>query len=140
MAKKYPTKKNTTFILGEDVRFELSKKMTVAGIYGGGFIRVHKAPSEKEPVGIRLMFVFVFGDGEGTFQAQVRVLDPEANLLVQFDPEVKSDKRPDAAMTIVCGALNMPVKKLGRYLAIVSLDDREYEYEFSIAYEEPPKS
>lgn len=140
MATKYPTRKNTNFILAEEVRPEASKKLILLGVYSGGFIRVYKKPTDREPANLRLSFLFMFRDGEGEFNTKVQIMDPDGEELGTWDTG-RVKKMPKSSLTVGFGLIGPNFKKLGTYKVIANLNDREYVFEFDIDFEEkPPES
>lgn len=135
MARKYPTRKNVTFILAEDVRAEANKKLMLAGVYNSAYIRVFTKPTDERPANLHIMFLFMFRDGEGEFETRIAIIDPDGEKLVASDLGRKS-KLPKSSLAMAYGLIGPHYKKLGTYKAIIQLDDRSYEFEFDIDLEE----
>jgi hypothetical protein len=129
--KKYPTRKQTNFVLAEDIRPELNQKATITGVYVGNYVRLHKKPTKKKPVTLRLVMLFGFRDGAGDFDVKVRIAQPDGRELAKFElgKVVKTEK---SSMPIAVGVLAAKINQLGTYKAIALLDDRGYEFEFDI--------
>lgn len=135
MNKRFPATKNVKFVLCEDVRMEANQKLALLGVFPADSITVlgPKAPAGGAGVAqlASLGFLVMLKDFAGSFDARLRIADPDGNFA--FDEamgKVELESRGNA--TLAWKAQGFVVPKFGVYRAELMLDDRAYPFEFEI--------
>lgn len=143
MKKRLPPAKQVRFVLCEDARQEMSGKSILIGVYPGEIIVVHnpKVPEGTTAVAAlrSVCLVFFVGDGVGRFEASIKITAPDDTIA--FEQKVGSVAlEADGTATIVGQIQPFLVKAFGAYMVTLSLDDREYPFEFTVreAATQPP--
>lgn len=129
MKKKYPD--DVRFLLAEDFRTEMGKKLTLLGVYAGDDINIEGESAGKDKA-LASIIVLIIGRGAlGKFEAKVEIRNPSNELV--FDP-VKSTLEivEEQNFVIPLKISPFPISELGKYTVTLSLDDRSYPYQFLI--------
>lgn len=134
--------KQLRFLLADSIREELGGKLTVIGLYTGGEVILQGAMPEDVPDGFEgialpgLSILAVFEDGEGEFQVQFQVYDPSKRPLGKSAPTTVV-KAKNATQNLIFPIMPFPVPRLGRYRFELRLDNRKYEYSFTVRHVDP---
>jgi hypothetical protein len=124
-----------TFILAEALRPEPGGKISILGAFAAAIVRL--PPGTKFPVNVTLALYMLFRDGEGTFDAKIKLIPPGGAVAGPFQIPT-SVKEPGQPFTLL---VNFPIFSLtavGKYSIQVFLDDKQYNEEFTVAISKTP--
>jgi hypothetical protein len=133
-SKVYPTPGRETFLVCDDIRREVGRKVSLMGVYFGETINVALSGSSKQTIPVS--FVFVFHDGEGTFNAKLKVTRPDGSVMAEQEFD-NTEKQSDRTMTFILTQGALPTE-VGTYTVRFELDERVYERSFRIVIGDPP--
>jgi hypothetical protein len=135
LLKVYP-KKDSIFLIADSIVPSATGKTTIIGAYAAGEILL--APGSSFPATIPLGVYMVFQDGEGSFKAKIRILEPD-------DKSIIGDVLIGDALKLAGQPLQLNVNinlfqfgRAGTYKVQVLLDDHVYSNEISIRVSEKP--
>jgi hypothetical protein len=131
-----PAKEYFDFILCEEIRQESGNKVSLLGVLAGGIVIDTHQPEESEDNYTlpQLCFYFNFRDGEGSYKAQLEILDPKGTIIIENDiGELK--KKPLSSMTFYATCRPFHINTFGEYTARLTLDDTPYEGRFLVKSE-----
>ncbi|HWB50152.1 MAG TPA: hypothetical protein VG651_13660 [Stellaceae bacterium] len=118
-----PTDAKIDLLLCDGVRPNPDGKLDVVGLYPVGEVKLD--PAATLPVTINLTFVFVLKDGDGSFSAVFRIVDPLGKELHKFDvPEFK--KPPNLAHVMILPVGLIPVVHAGNYALSLEIGGQRY--------------
>lgn len=118
-----PTDGGVDVLVCDAVRQDPDGKLTLAGFYATGEIRID--PNAPLPVALNLAFVFVMRDGDGDFRLAFRLYDPLGKELT--NNTLPNVRKPAGQGQVVYVTLNqIPVATLGNYAVELGIDDRRY--------------
>lgn len=135
MPKVYPSETDT-FLVAEALRQEMGNKITIMGAFAAGNILL--PPEAKFPAAISLAFYTVFRDGEGVFQAKLRITDPNGKLITPNLPMGNTTKLASQPMQVSMNFGMFPLAMPGKYKIEIMLDDHIYEKSMSITVSDKP--
>ena len=133
MRRRYPKAENIKFLLCEQARPELNKKISLLGLYPGDHIVFLPEVKGQYPyVLAALSFVFVFKDGVGEFDAGFEMLDPGGNATH------KASLAPISLTSDVSGGMvvnlhNAQFNAEGNYTAVLRLGNKRYDFPFQVS-------
>jgi hypothetical protein len=122
-------------VLCEDARQEVSGKSTLIGVYPGDIIVVHN-PSTPEGTNAvaalrSICVVFFAASGGGRFEAKLKITAPDGS--VGFEQTVGTVSLEQSGTVTIVGQIQpFLVKAFGVHTVTLSLDGREYPFEFTI--------
>jgi Family of unknown function (DUF6941) len=137
--KTHPTLSH--FVICDQARLEMNKKLTVIGWFTGNTIVFHpredaslKAPFRMPTLGI----VFVFKAGRGTFPASFSLSAPKDKVFVKPTKlkALKFDAEGSALVVLQLAGPAFPAK--GQYTVRVQLGEKEYVEHFEVATSNEP--
>ena len=135
MKQRLPAAKHVRFVLCEDARQEVSGKSTLIGVYPGEIVVVHQpTPPEgtNAVAALRSICLVLFAShGTGRFDAGIRIAAPDGTVAFEQQVGVVSLEEHGTA-TIVGQIQPFLVKAFGVHTLTLSLDGREYPFEFVI--------
>lgn len=118
-----PNDADVDFLVCDAIRQTPDGKLDIAGYYPT--LEVKLDPGATMPVGLNLTFVFIIKDGEGTFKATHRIIDPLGKELHRFDtPDVVKKAGLSHAVFLPVGQI--PIIRSGHYPIILDLDGQPY--------------
>ena len=118
-----PDDDKVDLLVCDAVRQNIEGKFDIAGLYPTREVKID--PAATMPVNLNLTFVFVLKDGEGTFRAIHRIIDPLGKELHKFDtPEFK--KLPGQAHVMMLPVGLIPIVHAGNYVTSLEIDGRHY--------------
>jgi hypothetical protein len=134
-----PTQENLDFIICEEIRQEYGNKLSLLGVFGGGIgIDTAKSSGSTNTYAIpSLSFYFNFRDGEGTFKADIKILDPDNEIILEDDAG-ELTKQPSASMCFYLSCRPFIFKKVGEYVAQLTLNETRYVGRFSVKHGSAP--
>lgn len=127
----YPQK--VIFLACDDIREESGAKASLMGVLGADIL-IPSLPIEMPPGTTPVLpsfAIFVsFVDGEGKFDVQLKLIDPDGKDIIRDDASKSTEKRPDGAMNFHLKFAPFPLK-FGTYKFSVTLDKKEtYDWTF----------
>ena len=133
MRRKYPKREDVTCLICDQVRPELHNKISVMGWYSGNRIVFEpKVPGEFPYVLAGLSFVYMAINGSGEFDCRFRLIDPDDNQV--NDVEMKTVVMAAGRQAgIIVQLAPVQFNSDGTYKAVLSLNSREYEFEFNVS-------
>lgn len=135
-----PEDADLTFLLSEDAREEVNKKISILGLFAGAEMIVYAR--EGAPMLIpSLSFFFSFTRGEGSFGAHVTVTDPNAVTFIDHDVGQVQKPPGAAAMNVMVRVSPFkPVVGTNRVVLRLSSGEgtREYARNFRVIRCDPP--
>ena len=131
--QKYPPKNATMCIVCEDIRIEVSGKLTMVGVYPGGTINFLKRPTKEIPGQVNLAFSCWFRKGYGTFETRFAIIGPTDEKIIDLQ---LGSQTVEAGKVMV---LNLKFQNAvfvtdGEYKIITYLNDRQYEYPLLVTW------
>jgi hypothetical protein len=143
MNKQFPTKERAVFIVCEDIRQELGNKFSLQGVFStrkiileNEFIQAKDEEKQQRAVLPSLAFHITFLDGEGEFESEAKILDPNGENLLKDSATNKNIKIDSNGAIMVYKFNPFPVKP-GTYLIVISLDGQEYSETFEVLLRKP---
>lgn len=133
MRRKYPKPENVTYLLCDQVRPELHKKMSLMGLYAGDAIVFQPNVPGQFPYTLAgLAFVYILKDGSGAFDAQFKMLDPKGNQIydVRLEP-ITIDSGSTSGIIVQLG--NVQFNSEGNYMGTLLLNKRRYDFAFRVS-------
>lgn len=135
MKARSPTAKQIRFVLCEDARQEVSGKSTLIGVYPGEIIVVHQhaSPEGRNAVAAlrSVCLVFFVAGGVGRFEAAIKITAPDGT--VGFEQKVGTIVLEAGGTATIIGQIQpFLVKAFGVHTVMLTLDGREYPFEFTI--------
>jgi hypothetical protein len=133
------------FLLADSVREELGGKLTVIGLYTGGEVILQGAMPADVPKGYERMalpgltILAVCEDGEGQFQLEFELYDPSDRPLGKSAP-TQVVKAKNAPQNLIFPLVPFLVPRFGRYRFELRLNNRKYEYSFTVRHSDPHAS
>ncbi len=118
------------FLVADNVRQESTGKVTIIGAFSAGQIILTGKPVF--PVSLPLAFFVVFKDGEGIFDAKIRITDPNQKTIGDAISLGLLTKNPQQAMQLLINFPMIPLIGEGEYKVEIMLDDRVYTEEFVV--------
>jgi len=134
MPKAFPTDAKTQFLICENVRQEAAGKLSLMGFTASSNLLLNQSsvPTPNAPTSITLALLFIFTDGEGTFDGWIEIKNPKGESVGKADMKelVKTADKPHVAYTNIAV---LPISMLGNFSVILTLDDtKEYRRDFSV--------
>lgn len=123
----YPTKDRVSFLVAEDIRQEANGKISLLGVFTGGDVLVVGDPAQAT---LKLIFLWVFENGEGKYKAQITLTAPSGKRLFE-SPEVDIDKGANTNATFAIVFAHVGFEE-GVYTATMHLDNETYPRAFRI--------
>jgi hypothetical protein len=118
-----PADDNIDFLVCDGIRQTPDGKLDIAGYYPTFEVKID--PAAKLPVSLNLTFVFILKEGEGTFKATHRIIDPLGKELHRFDiPDVVKQAGLSHAVFLPVGQI--PIVHSGHYPIILELAGQPY--------------
>ena len=138
MRRKYPKAEKIKFLMCEQVRPEINKKISIMGLYPGDHIVFFPKVIGQFPYNLAsLSFVFVFKDGVGEFDTDFEMIDPAGNSVqkVSLKPIILT-----AAVTggVVVNMNPTQFNAEGNYLAVLHLGNKRYDFPFEVSASDEP--
>lgn len=135
MKTRAPAAKQVRFVLCEDARQEVSGKATLIGVYPGEIIVVHQPTSPEGSSAVAALrsvcLVFFVAGGVGRFEAGIKISAPDGS--VGFEQKVGTVVLEASGTGTIIGLIQpFFVKDFGAHTVVLSLDGREYPFEFTI--------
>jgi hypothetical protein len=123
------------FILCDDARQEIAGKTTLVGVFPGEIIVVHgpRPPEDSKAVAAisSVCLVFFIAGGAGEFTTTLRISAPDDTSIL--DQTVGNVLLKDGDTATVVGQIRpFLVRAFGVHKATLSMDGREYRFEFTI--------
>lgn len=135
MKSRLPAAKHVRFVLCEDARQEVSGKSTLIGVYPGEIVVVHQPTTPEGTNAVAALrsicLVLFVSHGTGRFDAGIRIVAPDGTVAFEQQVGVVSLEEHGTA-TIVGQIQPFLVKAFGAHAFTLSLDEREYPFEFVI--------
>lgn len=132
MRRRYPKAENIKFLMCEQARPELNKKISLLGLYAGDHIVFYPEVIGKYPyVLAALSFLFIFRDGAGEFDARFEILDPEGNA--RRTASLAPISLTSGAAGMVVSLQNVEFNAEGNYIAVLRLGNKRYEFPFRVS-------
>ncbi len=134
MAESLPTDGKVDFLICNQVRHDSDETLSLSqlsllGYFAGAEISVDRAA--KFPVNFPLGVLFVLKDGEGSYAAEFRVVNPGGVQIVTH-PLPTIVKEPNKHHTIFLNADSFVAELPGRYTAVLTLGGRTYIRHFAV--------
>lgn len=135
MKVRAPTAKQVRFVLCEDARQEVSGKSTLIGVYPGEIIVVHQPTSPEGSNAVAALrsvcLVFFVAGGVGRFEAGIKITAPDGT--VGFEQKVGTIVLEAGGTATIIGQIQpFFVKEFGAHTVMLTLEGREYPFEFTI--------
>lgn len=133
MRRRYPKAENVKYLLCEQVRPELNKKLTLMGLYAGDqIVFLPAAPGQFPYTLAGLAFVYIMKGGLGEFEARFKLLDPDnkPTYEVTLDP-IKIESDATAGVVVQLG--NVQFNSEGDYTAVLLLGNKRYNFPIRIS-------
>lgn len=123
MSKVYPEKIDI-FMAADALRQERGGKITILGAFAGGHVLISKDATF--PFVMPIAFLIGFYNGEGSFDAKIRISDPSGKPVSPDLSIGRIEKTPEQSMQLMVnfGVFEFPVA--GKYRVDAFLDDRMY--------------
>lgn len=138
MNRQLPSDEKTLFILCEDIRQELGKKISLLGVFTGGNIIVQT--TEESTTLPSVGFYFVFTDGEGDFDGGFQVIGPNGES-VTSKTGMKFQKKPGESMVLMMKITPFKIENWGTYKISINLENEIFERAFDVKKGDiPPES
>ena len=118
-----PTDANVDFLLCDQVRQTPDGKLDLAGYFPVDEIKID--PSAQLPGEIHLSFVFVLKDGDGQFEAVLRLADPLGKELHEYRFE-KFEKLAGFPHSVMLRVTRIPIIALGDYEVSLEIEGQRY--------------
>jgi hypothetical protein len=135
LKQRLPSAKHVRFVLCEDARQEVSGKSTLIGVYPGDIIVVHNPNTPEGTNAVAALrsicVVFFAASGGGRFEAGLKITAPDGS--VGFEQTVGTVSLEQGGTVTIVGQIQpFLVKAFGVHTVTLSLDGREYPFEFTI--------
>jgi len=127
-AKTFPSK--DFLILCDDIRIESGNKTSLLGYMGSTGTVVNVQKTDKVVLSSIVCVVSLL-DGEGSFNSRLDLIDPAGKERVKGEPQ-QVQLRPGQTTNVAIKISPFAISE-GRYVVRMSLDDKRYEYHFSVA-------
>lgn len=135
MKMRLPTARQVRFVLCEDARQEVSGKSTLIGVYPGEIVVVYDPTPPEGSNSLAALksicLVFFVAGGVGRFDAGIRIAAADGTVAFEQPVGVVSVEEHGTA-TIVGQIQPFLVKAFGVHAVTLSLDGREYPFEFTV--------
>src|SRR6267378_1931191 len=119
--KQYPSA--SRFLIADDVREEINKKVSIVGAFTGDEIQVLGVKLGKLEPGhaFPLALLAVFKGGEGTFDIQFAIITP-SNKETKFDQTLKLEMKSGSPANVILKFPLFPLSEFGEYQFVLSFD------------------
>lgn len=140
MTNQLPTQ--IRFLLADSVREEAGGKLTILGLYSGDEVVMQGALPSQLPEGRaevylkELAILIIAMDGEGEFQAQIQLYDPNNSPIRQSSP-MPVNKVKGSPMNIILPIAPFPVRAFGNHQLAFQLDKKVFKYKFIVRHQDP---
>jgi hypothetical protein len=118
-----PTDANVNFLLCDNVRQTPDGKLDLAGYFPVDEIKIDS--TAQLPGEIHLTFVFVLKDGDGRFDAVLRLADPLGKELHRHDFD-KFEKLAGFRHVLMLQITRIPIVVLGNYEVSLEIEGQRY--------------
>jgi hypothetical protein len=118
-----PTDANVSFLLCDEVRQTPDGKLDLAGYFPVDEIKID--PSAHLPGEIHLTFVFVLKDGDGQFEAVLRLVDPLGKELHEYRFD-RFEKLAGFRHIVMLRVTRIPIIVLGVYEVSLEIEGQRY--------------
>ena len=138
MRRKYPKAEKMKFLICDQVRPEINKKISIMGLYPGDHIVFFPKVIGQFPYTLAsLSFVFVFGDGVGEFDAGFEMIDPAGNPVqkVSLNPIILT---AEGTGGVVVNINSVQFNAEGDYFAAVHIGNKRYDFPFRVSSSDAP--
>jgi hypothetical protein len=132
MRRRFPKLEDCKFLLCDQARPEVKKKLTLLGLYAADRIVFHPSEIGQFPYVLpTLGFLLVAKGGIGTFDASFKMLTPNGDA--QYDVKLSQVKMLDKhAAAIVVNFAAVKFDAVGQYTAEFCLEKRKYGFSFFV--------
>jgi hypothetical protein len=141
--QRLPSARHVRFVLCEDARQEVSGKSTLIGVYPGDIIVVtnpNKPEGTNAVAALRsICVVFFAASGGGRFEAGLKITAPDGSI--GFEQPIGTVSLEQGGTATIVGQIQpFLVKTFGVHTVTLSLNGREYPFEFTIREAAPPSA
>ena len=138
MRRKYPKFEKIKFLMCEQVRPEINRKVSIMGLYPGDHIVFFPEVKGQYPYTLAaLSFMFIFPDGVGEFDASFEMIDPAGNPVqkVSLDSIILT---AGGTGGIVVNINTVQFNAEGDYFAALHLGNKRYDFPFGVSSTDAP--
>ncbi len=134
--------KQLRFLLADAVREETGGKLTLLGLYTGDEVVLQGTLPVDTPKGMKgialqgLTILVLIVDGYGEFNVQIQVYDPTGAPIGESSKDTLV-KVKDVPQNMLLPITPFPVRAFGRHRLEIQLNNRKYEYLFTVRHQDP---
>lgn len=125
-----PDPTTADFLICDGVRAEQGGKWTLLGFFGGESVNIN--PPATLPNNVPLAFVFILRGGQGKFDSQFTITDPDGNLMQGSDTLPPIEKHEGRNHLLALNFPIFPLPKTGVFKIKLTVGSAVFEKEFEV--------